>query len=1053
MLARIIELSARNKFFIFLIMAFLTAWGIWAVYHTPLDAIPDLSDVQVIVYTEWQGRSPDLVEDQITYPIVSSLLAAPKVRTVRGKSFLGLSFVYVIFEDGTDIYWARSRVLEYLQGVSGKLPAGVTPLLGPDATGVGWGFQYAVVDETGKHDLAQLRSLQDWTLKYAFESVPGVSEVASVGGFVKQYQITIDPNRLFIYKIPLGKVMEAVRRSNRDVEGRVVEWSGREYMVRGRGYIGDKSDIEKIAVGTNEKGTPILLRDIASVQLGPEIRRGAADLDGKGEVVGGIVVVRFGENVLTVIDGVKNKIAEIKPSLPEGVKIVTTYDRSELIHRSVETLRDEIIKLGIAVSAVCLVFLFHLPSALVVILTLPIAILISFICMHYLGISSNIMSLGGIAVAIGAMVDASIIMVENAHKKLEEWEAGGRKQGTRTDVIIEAAKEVGPSLFFSLLVITAGFLPVFTLEDQAGRLFKPLAYTKTFAMLFASFLAITLTPVLMTLFLRGKVRPEDENVIVRAVNAVYRPRVAFSLRFSRGVIIAAFAIVAVTAVLFILPMLGITVVPGMTIGSEFMPPLYEGTLLYMPSALPATSITTAGQLLQAQDRILKEFPEVAQVFGKAGRAETSTDPAPLEMFETVVTLRPEKDWRPQFHNVEELRDEMDSALSIPGVANTWTMPIIGRIDMLSTGIRTPLGLKIFGPQLDEIERIGLEVEKTLKAVPGTRSAYAERANTGYFLDFDINRDEIARYGLLIEDVQEVIESAIGGMNLTTTVEGRERYPVNIRYGRELRDDIDKLRRVLVPVMGGAQVPLGQLADIRVTRGPGMVQSEGGLLTASVTLGISGTDYGGYVKRADKAIKEHIKLPAGYRLQWSGQYEYMESVKQKLFYVIPLTLLVIIVLIYLNTESWAKTAIVLLAVPFSLVGAVWFLYFLGYHMSTAVWVGIIALAGLDAETGVVMLLYLDIAHDAWEREGRMRTLHDLKDAIMEGAVKRVRPKLMTVGVILAGLVPIMFSHGTGADVMKRIAAPMIGGVVTSEILELTVYPAIYYLWRKRELKGA
>ena len=713
MLARIIELSARNKFFIFLIIAFLTAWGIWAVYHTPLDAIPDLSDVQVIVYTEWQGRSPDLVEDQITYPIVSSLLAAPKVRTVRGKSFLGLSFVYVIFEDGTDIYWARSRVLEYLQGVSGKLPAGVTPLLGPDATGVGWGFQYAVVDETGKHDLAQLRSLQDWTLKYAFESVPGVSEVASVGGFVKQYQITIDPNRLFIYKIPLGKVMEAVRRSNRDVEGRVVEWSGREYMVRGRGYIHDKSDIEKIAVGTNEKGTPILLRDIATVQLGPEIRRGAADLDGKGEVVGGIVVVRFGENVLTVIDGVKQKISEITPSLPEGVKIVTTYDRSELIHRSVETLRDEIIKLGIAVSAVCLVFLFHLPSALVVILTLPIAILISFICMHYLGISSNIMSLGGIAVAIGAMVDASIIMVENAHKKLEEWEAGGRAQGTRTDVIIEAAKEVGPSLFFSLLVITAGFLPVFTLEDQAGRLFKPLAYTKTFAMLFASFLAITLTPVLMTLFLRGKVRPEDENVIVRAVNAVYRPRVAFSLRFSRGVIIAAFAIVLVTAVLFILPMLGVTVVPGMTIGSEFMPPLYEGTLLYMPSALPATSITTAGQLLQAQDRILKEFPEVAQVFGKAGRAETSTDPAPLEMFETVVTLKPEKEWRPQFHNVEELRDEMDSALSIPGVANTWTMPIIGRIDMLSTGIRTPLGLKIFGPQLDEIERIGLEVEKTL----------------------------------------------------------------------------------------------------------------------------------------------------------------------------------------------------------------------------------------------------------------------------------------------------------------------------------------------------
>ena len=1050
MLAKIIELSARNKFLVFLFVGFLTIWGIWAVFHTPLDAIPDLSDVQVIVFTEWQGRSPDLVEDQITYPIVSSLLAAPKVRTVRGKSFLGISFVYVIFEDGTDIYWARSRVLEYLQGVASKLPAGVSPLLGPDATGVGWGFEYALVDKTGKHDLAQLRSLQDWTLKYAFESVPGVSEVASVGGFVKQYQITINPNSLFVYKIPLTKVMEAVRRSNRDVEGRVVEWSGREYMVRGRGYIKDKSDIEKIAVGTNEKGTPILLRDIASVQLGPEIRRGVADLNGEGEVVGGIVVVRFGENVLSVIDGVKAKIKEITPALPEGVQIVTTYDRSDLIHHSVETLRDEIIKLGIAVSIVCFVFLFHLPSALVVILTLPVAILISFICMYYLGISSNIMSLGGIAIAIGAMVDASIIMVENAHKKLAEWEREGG-QGSRTGVIIEAAQEVGPSLFFSLLVITVGFLPIFTLEEQAGRLFKPLAYTKTFAMLFASFLAITLTPVLMTLLLRGKVRHEEENPIVRAVNMVYRPRVAFSLRFSRGVIIAAFAIVAVTGILFALPLFGVTVVPGMTLGSEFMPPLYEGTLFYMPSALPGTSVTMAGQLLQTQDRILKTFPEVEQVFGKAGRAETPTDPAPLEMFETIVTLKPEKEWRPQFKKLEDLRDEMDNALSIPGVANTWTMPIIGRIDMLSTGIRTPLGIKVFGPHLDEIERIGLEVEKTLHSVPGTRSAYAERANTGYFLDFDINRDEIARYGLTVEDVQEMIESAIGGMNLTTTVEGRERYPVNIRYSRELRDDIEKLQRVLVPVMGGAQVPLGQLADIRVTRGPGMIQSEGGMLTASITLGIAGNDFGGYVKQAQKAIAEKVKLPSGYVLKWSGQYEYMQNVRQKLFVVIPLTLLIIIVLIYLNTDSWAKTIIVLLAVPFSLVGAAWFLYFLGYHLSTAVWVGVIALAGLDAETGVVMLLYLDLAHEKWEKEGRMRTIQDLKDSIMEGAVKRVRPKLMTVGVILAGLVPIMFSHGAGADVMKRIAAPMIGGVITSEILELTVYPAIYFLWKERDLK--
>jgi Cu(I)/Ag(I) efflux system membrane protein CusA/SilA len=1039
MLAKIIELSARNKFLVFLIVVFLTAWGIWAVYYTPLDAIPDLSDAQVIIFTEWTGRSPDLVEDQITYPIVSTMLAAPKVRVVRGKSFLGLSFVYVIFEDGTDIYWARSRVLEYLQGVAGKLPAGVTPVLGPDATGVGWGFQYAITDETGKHDLAQLRSLQDWTLKYAIESVPGVSQVASVGGFVKQYQITIDSNRLLAYKLSLMKVMEAVRRSNRDVEGRVVEWSGREYMVRGRGYIKDKSDIEKIAVATDGKGTPILLRDIAVIQLGPEIRRGAADLDGKGEAVGGIVVVRFGENVLSVIDRVKDKIKEITPSLPEGVKIVTTYDRSELIRRSVDTLKEEIIKLGLAVSVVCVVFLFHLPSALVVILTLPIAILISFICMYYLRISSNIMSLSGIAIAIGAMVDASIIMVENAHKKLEEWEKAGRVHGSRIDVIIDAAKEVGPSLFFSLLVITVGFLPVFTLEEQAGRLFKPLAYTKTFSMLFASFLAITLTPVLMTLFIKGKIRHEEDNPISHFLRMVYHPVAEFSLRFRKIVIIVAVVIVI------------ITVFPFAKLGSEFMPPLYEGTLLFMPSAIPGASITTMTDILQAQDRIMKQFPEVDRVFGKAGRAETPTDPAPLEMIETNVTLKPMEKWRPQFKKWEDLRDEMDNALTFPGVGNNWTMPIIGRIDMLSTGIRTPLGLKIFGPRLEEIERIGLDVEKTLRDVPGTRGVYAERANTGFFLDFTINRDEIARYGLRVEDVQEVIESAIGGMNLTTTVEGRERYPVNVRYGRELRDDIEKLKRVLVPVMDGAQVPLGQLADIRVTRGPGLVQSEGGMLTASVTLNIEGSDFGGYVEKAKKALAEKVKLPAGHTLLWSGQYEYMENVKAKLFYVIPLTLLIIIVLIYLNTESWLKTAIVLLAVPFSLVGTVWLLYLLGYHMSTAVWVGVIALAGLDAETGIVMLLYLDLSYNRWHQEGRINTLRDIEDAVMEGAVKRIRPKIMTVSVILAGLVPIMFSTGTGADVMKRIAAPMVGGVVTSTLLELIIYPAIYVIWKERELK--
>jgi len=1038
MLTKIIELSARNKFLVFLAVAFLTVWGIWALYHTPLDAIPDLSDAQVIIFTEWTGRSPDLVEDQITYPIVSTMLAAPKVRVVRGKSFLGLSFVYVIFEDGTDIYWARSRVLEYLQGVGGKLPAGVTPTLGPDATGVGWGFQYAITDETGKHDLAELRSLQDWTLKYAVESVPGVSQVASVGGFVKQYQITIDPNRLLAYRLPLMKVTEAVRRSNSDVEGRVVEWSGREYMVRGRGYIHDKSDIEKIAVGS-DKGTPILLRDIATVQLGPEIRRGAADLDGKGEAVGGIVVIRFGENVLSVIDRVKARIKDIEPTLPEGVKIITTYDRSELIHRSVDTLKEEILKLGLAVSAVCVVFLFHLPSALVVILTLPIAILISFICMYYLGISSNIMSLSGIAIAIGAMVDASIIMVENAHKKLEEWEVGGRLHGSRIDVIINAAKEVGPSLFFSLLVITVGFLPVFTLEEQAGRLFKPLAYTKTFSMLFASFLAITLTPVLMTLFIKGKIRHEDDNPVSRFLIRIYHPVAEFSLRFRKSVIIGAVVIVAVTAI------------PFARLGSEFMPPLYEGTLLFMPTSVPGASITTMSDVMQAQDRIMKQFPEVERVFGKAGRAETPTDPAPLEMVETNVTLRPVSEWRPQFRKWEDLRDEMDNALAMPGVGNNWTMPIIGRIDMLSTGIRTPLGLKVFGPRLDEIERIGLDLERTLRVVPGTRAVYAERANTGYFLDFTINRDEIGRYGLRVEDVQEVIESAIGGMNLTTTVEGRERYPVNIRYGRELRDDVEKLKRVLVPAMEGAQVPLGQLADIRVTRGPGLVQSEGGRLTASVTLNIEGGDFGGYVHRAQESIARNVKVPAGYSILWSGQYEYMENVKAKLFYVIPLTLLIIIVLIYLNTESWLKTAIVLLAVPFSLVGTVWLLYLLGYHMSTAVWVGVIALAGLDAETGIVMLLYLDLSYNRWHQEGRINSLRDIEASVMEGAVKRIRPKIMTVSVILAGLVPILFSTGTGADVMKRIAAPMVGGVVTSTILELVIYPAIYVIWKERGLR--
>ncbi|MDO8282598.1 MAG: CusA/CzcA family heavy metal efflux RND transporter [Thermodesulfovibrionia bacterium] len=1083
MIAKIIEYSARNKFIIFLMVAFLCVWGYWALKNTPLDAIPDLSDTQVIVYTEWPGRSPDLVEDQITYPITSTLLATPKVQVVRGFSFLGSSFIYVIFEEGTDIYWARSRILEYIQSVKNKLPQDVNPVLGPDATSLGWGFSYALVDETKTHDLSQLRSMQDYNIKLSLESVQGVSQVASIGGFVKQYQVNIDPNRLLAYNVPLMNVMEAIRRSNKDVEGRVLEFSGIEYMVRGRGYIKDISDLQNIAVGTNGIGTPVFLRDIATVQLGPEIRRGLADLDGKGEVAGGIVVVRFGENVLSVIERVKDKIAkDIQPSLPKGVKIVTTYDRTDLIHRSIDTLKEEIIKLSIAVSVVCIIFLFHLPSALVVILTLPLAIIISFICMHYLGVTSNIMSLGGIAIAIGAMVDASIIMVENAHKKLEEWEntphipplPRGDTEGlksvplqTRTDVIIEAAKEVGPSLFFSLLVITVGFLPVFTLQEQAGRLFKPLAYTKTFAMLFSSFLAITLTPVLMTLFIRGKIRPEEKNPIVHFLGKLYRPRVAFSLRFSKSIIVFSLIIVLITGGIFILPMFGITPVPSLKLGNEFMPPLYEGSLFYMPVTVPGASVSEVSKLLILQDKLLKEIPEVAQVFGKAGRAETATDPAPLEMFETVINLKPESEWRPGM-TVERLKNEMNDALNIPGVANSFTMPIKARIDMLATGIRTPVGVKVLGPNIEIIEKIGLDVENAVRNISGTRSAYAERLTTGYFLDIKPKREEIARYGLSMDDVNNIIASALGGMNLTTTVEGRERYSVNVRYMRELRNDVDKIRRILIPVMNSRQpevsgqqsamsgsqvlqIPLGEIADIEIIKGPTAIKSEEGLLASYVYIDFSGRDVGGYVEEAKQKVSEAVKLPEGYRLEWSGEYEYIVKMHERLKMVIPLTLLIILVLLYMNTKSWIKTMIVMLAVPFSLVGSFWFLYFLDYNMSIAVWVGIIALAGLDAETGVVMLLYLDLSYEQWKKEGKMNNIADLKDSIMHGAVKRIRPKLMTVFVILAGLIPIMFSHGAGSDIMKRIAAPMIGGVVTSEILELTIYPAIYLLWKRRKFK--
>jgi Cu(I)/Ag(I) efflux system membrane protein CusA/SilA len=1036
MIEKIIEGSAKNKFIVFLMVIFLTAWGLWALKNTPLDAIPDLSDVQVIVYTPWMGRNPTIIEDQVTYPIVTTMISAPKVKSVRGFSDFGYSYVYIIFEDGVDIYWARSRALEYLNQVSGRLPRGVTPTLGPDASGVGWVFQYALMDDSKKYDLAQLRSLQDWYLRYQIGSVEGVAEVASVGGFVRQYQVNLDPNKLAAYRLPVKSVVDAIRMSNNDVGGRSVELSGAEYMVRGRGYIRSVKDLEMITLG-GDRGTPILVRDIGSVTLGPDMRRGIAELDGKGEVVGGIVVMRHGENALNLIDRVKQKIKEIEPSLPPGVKIVSVYDRSDLILKSIATLKEKLIEESLIVSAVIVIFLFHVRSALVAIITLPIAIILSFIAIYYLNLTSNIMSLGGIAIAIGAMVDAAIVMVENAHKRLEQWEEEGR-HGERIDVLIAAAKEVGRPLFFSLLIITVSFLPIFTLEAQEGRLFRPLAFTKTFAMFFAAFLSITLAPVLMVLLIRGRIRPETRNPVNRLLIALYTPVVRAVLRFRK--ITIALAIIALV----------LTYPAFARLGSEFMPPLNEGMIFYMPTTLPGISITQASRLLQLQDRMLKSFPEVEWVFGKAGRAETSTDPAPFSMGETTVMLKPESQWRAGM-TWEKLVDEMDKKIRLPGVANAWTMPIKNRIDMLSTGIRTPVGVKIFGADLNKIEEIGRHLEKVLNSVPGTRSVFAERVAQGYYLDFDLKREEIARYGLKIEDIQTIIESAIGGESITTTVEGRERYPVSVRYAREFRDDPEKLKRVLIPTINGAQVPLVQLAELRLTSGPAMIRDEDAQLAGYVFVDMAGRDIGSYVEEAKRKVAEQVQIPAGYTLSWSGQYEFIQRAKEKLMYVVPLTLLIIFVLLYMNLQSATKCGIVLLAIPFSMIGAIWFVYLLGYNMSVAVWVGIIALAGVDAETGVIMLLYLDQAFEKWRKEGRMRTIGDLREAITEGAVKRIRPKMMTVMAILVGLLPIMWSHGAGADVMKRIAAPMIGGVITSFLLELMVYPAIYEVWRGREIR--
>jgi len=1038
MLQKIIEWSVRNKFMVILAVVFLIGWGIYSMLSIPIDAIPDLSDVQVIIYTEYPGQSPRIVEDQVTYPLTTAMVAVPGSKVVRGYSFFGYSLVYVIFEDGTDIYWARSRVLEYLNYAQKRLPPRVVPTLGPDATGVGWVFEYTVTSD--KRSLQELRSIQDWYLKYELTAVEGVAEVASIGGFVKQYQVTVDPTKLLAYNIPLGMVEMAIKNSNNDVGGEVIEMSEMEFMVRGLGYIKSIEDVKSVPVMVDKKsGTPVYVKDIADVTLGPLMRRGLVESNGEGEVVGGIIVMRYGQNALEVIESVKKKLEILKQGLPEDVKITIAYDRSGLIERAIETLKEKLTEEIIIVSIVCIIFLLHARSSFVAIFTLPTAILISFIIMKAQGINANIMSLGGIAIAIGAMVDAAIIMIENAHKHIErENEKPPEERKEHWHVILDAANEVGPALFYSLLVITVSFIPVFTLEAQEGRLFKPLAFTKTYSMGAAALLSITIVPILMGYWIRGKILPEERNPINRFLIRIYHPVVDFVLKYNRWVIVA------------VVILLALTYIPFRNLGSEFMPPLYEGDLLYMPTTLPGISITKAREILQQTDKIIRQFPEVHHVFGKIGRAETATDPAGLDMIETTIMLKPESEWRPGM-TPQKLIDEMDRAIQFPGLTNAWTMPIKTRVDMLSTGIKTPVGIKISGPDLKVLEDIGKEVEAVVRTVPGTLSAFAERAVGGNYLDFDINRQEAARYGLTVGDVQNIIQTAMGGMSITNTVEGLERYTVNLRYSRELRDNLEALKRVLVPTPSGEQIPIGQLASIIPRKGPMVIRSEDTRPNAWVYVDIKDIDVGTYVKNAQRAVAEKIKLPPGYNIIWSGQYEYMQRAEKRLMYVIPMTLFIIFVIIYLNTRSVTKVAIVFMAVPFSLIGTFWLLYILGYNLSIAVLVGIIALAGLDAETGVVMLLYLDVAYDEWKKKGLMRGLRDLKEAIHYGAVKRVRPKIMTASVIIAGLLPIMWSHGTGADVMKRIAAPMVGGVVTSVMMELAVYPVIYYLWKGWRLR--
>ncbi len=1046
MIQSIINASLRDKFLVLIATALIVVAGIFAVKNTPLDAIPDLSDVQVIVFTEYPGQAPQVVEDQVTYPLTTAMLAVPSAKVVRGYSFFGFSFVYIIFEDGTDMYWARSRVLEYLNYVSSRLPDGLSPSLGPDATGVGWIYEYALVDRTGNHDLAQLRSLQDWYLRYPLQTVQGVSEVASVGGYVKQYQVEVDPNALLAYGIPLSKVKYAIQRSNNDVGGKLVEMAETEYMVRGKGYIRSIADLEVIPVGVDANGTPIRLMDVANIQIGPELRRGVAELNGEGEVVGGVVIMRYGENALATIERVREKLEELKSGLPEGVEIVPVYDRGDLIERAVNNLAEKLIEESIVVSLICILFLLHARSALVAVITLPVGILMAFIVMKWQGINANIMSLGGIAIAIGAMVDGAIVMIENAHKHLEH---AGNKKGReltlpeRWEAVASASREVGPALFFSLLIITVSFLPVFTLQAQEGRLFAPLAFTKTYAMAAAAILAITLVPVLMGYFIRGRIMPEAKNPVNRFLHAIHAPVLQRAIQWRWLTLLIAGTLLLVTAW------------PVNKLGSEFMPPLDEGDILYMPTTYPGLSITKAKEILQQTDKILYTFPEVHQVFGKVGRAETATDPAPLAMIETTVRLKPKSDWPNPDKTTKELMAEMDAAIKFPGVANAWTMPIKTRIDMLSTGIKTPIGIKVSGPDLNVLETVAGDIERALKTMPDTLSAFGDKAAGGYYLDFDIDRVAASRYGLTVGDVQDIIQSAIGGMNVTQTVEGLERYPVNVRYPRELRDNMEQLQRVLIPTPTGTQIPLALVAELKLRRGPPAIKSENSRPNAWVYVDIKTSDIGGYVASAKEVVKAQVKIPAGYTLVWSGQFEYMERAAERLRIVVPLTLLVIFLLLFFNFRNVSEPLVVMLSIPFGLIGGFWLIYWLGFNMSVAVAVGFIALAGVAAEIGVLVLTFID--HEIARRrrdKGEALDAKEIMAAVHAGTSERVRPIVMTATAIIAGLLPIMWGSGTGSGVMQRIAAPMVGGMATVTILSLLVLPVIYGLvlqFQERQLR--